>query len=84
MAILARGATPANTRRSLPGDPTDGQARYIEAAVNGVLIASLYLPNGNPRPGPKFAYKLAWFERLTAHAAELMAAGRAGGAGRRL
>jgi exodeoxyribonuclease III len=75
VAILARGATPVITRRALPGDPADDQARYIEAAVNGVLIASIYLPNGNPQPGPKFAYKLAWFERLRAHAAELLAAG---------
>ena len=75
VAILARGATPVLTRRALPGDPADTQARYIEAAVDGVLIGSLYLPNGNPRPGPKFDYKLAWFERLIAHAAELMAAG---------
>jgi exodeoxyribonuclease-3 len=75
VAILARGATPVITRRALPGDPTDYQARYIEAAVNGVLIASIYLPNGNPQPGPKFAYKLAWFERLIGHAAQLMAAG---------
>ena len=75
VAILARGATPVVTRRSLPGDPADDQARYIEAAVNGVLVASIYLPNGNPQPGPKFAYKLAWFDRLIAHAAGLMAAG---------
>ncbi len=75
VAILARGATPVITRRALPGDPADDQARYIEAAVNGVLIASIYLPNGNPQPGPKFAYKLAWCERLIAHAAQLMAAG---------
>jgi exodeoxyribonuclease-3 len=75
VAILARGATPVVTRRSLPGDPADDQARYIEAAVNGVLVASIYLPNGNPRPGPKFAYKLAWFDRLIAHAADLMAEG---------
>ena len=75
VAILARGATPVVTRRALPGDPADDQARYIEAAVDGVLIASLYLPNGNPWPGPKFDYKLAWFERLIAHAAELMSAG---------
>ena len=74
VAILARGATPVITRRALPGDPADQQARYIEAAVDGVLVASLYLPNGNPQPGPKFDYKLAWFERLIAHAAELMAA----------
>ena len=63
------------TRTALPGDPADAQSRYIEAAVNGVLIASLYAPNGNPQPGPKFAYKLAWMERLAAHAAELYAAG---------
>jgi exodeoxyribonuclease III len=73
VAILARGATPVLTRRALPGDPADNQARYIEAAVNGVLIASIYLPNGNPQPGPKFAYKLAWFDRLITHAAELTA-----------
>ncbi len=75
VAILARGATPVLTRRALPGDPDDLQARYIEAAVRGVLIASIYLPNGNPQPGPKFDYKLAWCDRLIAHAAELMAAG---------
>jgi exodeoxyribonuclease-3 len=63
------------TRSCLPGDARDVQARYIEAAVNGILIASLYLPNGNPQPGPKFNYKLAWFERLTTHAADLLAAG---------
>jgi len=74
VAILSRGATPVVTRRALPGDPSDDQARYIEAAVSGILIASIYLPNGNPQPGPKFAYKLAWFERLAAHAATLMAA----------
>jgi exodeoxyribonuclease-3 len=75
VAILARRATPVLTRRALPGDPADDQARYIEAAVNGVLIASIYLPNGNPQPGPKFDYKLAWFSRLAAHAAELLEAG---------
>jgi exodeoxyribonuclease-3 len=75
VAILARGAEPVLTRSRLPGDPSDDQARYIEAAVNGVLVASIYLPNGNPQPGPKFAYKLAWFERLIEHAAALMAAG---------
>jgi len=63
------------TRRSLPGDAAHKHARYIGAAVNGVLIASIYLPNGNPQPGPKFAYKLAWFERLLAHADSLIAAG---------
>ena len=75
VAILARGSTPILTRRSLPGDEADAQARYIEAAVSGVLIASIYLPNGNPQPGPKFAYKLAWFDRLIDHAATLVAAG---------
>ena len=75
VAILARGVEPVVTRTSLPGDPADQQARYIEAAVNGVLVASLYLPNGNPNPGPKFVYKLAWFERLIAHAAALRASG---------
>src|SRR6201985_809327 len=75
VAILARNQTPVLTRTSLPGDPRDHQARYIEAAVNGVLITSIYLPNGNPQPGPKFNYKLAWFERLLTHAAALMATG---------
>src|SRR6201995_1515222 len=75
VAILARDQAPVLTRAGLPGDPRDRQARYIEAAVNGVLITSIYLPNGNPQPGPKFVYKLAWFERLIAHAAGLMAAG---------
>ena len=73
VAILARGREPVITRRSLPGDPADKQSRYIEAAVNGILIGCLYLPNGNPQPGPKFEYKLAWFERLLAHAATLLA-----------
>lgn len=75
VAILAKGADPVVTRRGLPGDPDDQQARYIEAAVEGVLVASIYLPNGNPLPGPKFDYKLAWFERLQQHAAELLSAG---------
>jgi exodeoxyribonuclease-3 len=75
VAILARGSEPIVTRTELPGDPDDTQARYIEAAVNGVLIASLYAPNGNPQPGPKFKYKLAWMDRLAAHASELYAAG---------
>jgi exodeoxyribonuclease-3 len=75
VAILARDHAPVLTRSSLPGNPEDRQARYIEAAVNGVLITSIYLPNGNPQPGPKFQYKLAWFERLITHAAELMMTG---------
>jgi len=75
VAILARGHTPVLTRSRLPGNPEDRQARYIEAAVNGVLISSIYLPNGNPQPGPKFTYKLAWFERLITHAAKLIRTG---------
>src|SRR5436190_15882293 len=64
VAILARNHAPVLTCASLPGNPEDHQARYIEAAVQGVLVTSIYLPNGNPQPGPKFNYKLAWFERL--------------------
>ena len=75
VAILARGTTPIETRRGLPGDPEDNQSRYIEAAVNGILIGCLYLPNGNRAPGPKFDYKLRWFERLAAHAQGLIDAG---------
>lgn len=75
VAILARDAEPVLTQTTLPGDPTDVQARYIEAAVRGIVIGSIYLPNGNPQPGPKFVYKLAWFERLIAHAATLREAG---------
>ena len=63
------------SRRALPGDAADSHARYIEAAVEGVLIASIYLPNGNPQPGPKFDYKLAWFERLLTHARALADSG---------
>ena len=74
VAILARDNEPLVTRTELPGDPTDVQSRYIEAAVKGVLFISLYAPNGNPQPGPKFDYKLAWMERLATHAAELYAA----------
>ncbi|MFS0742109.1 exodeoxyribonuclease III [Brevundimonas sp. 3P9-tot-E] len=73
VAILSRGGAPVLTRRSLPGDAADKQSRYIEAAVDGVLIACLYLPNGNPQPGPKFDYKLAWFDRLKRHALSLVA-----------
>jgi bifunctional non-homologous end joining protein LigD len=73
VALLSRGFDPIEIRPALPGDPEDKQARYIEAAINGVVVACLYLPNGNPQPGPKFHYKLAWFERLIEHAASLMA-----------
>lgn len=75
VAILGRGTAPVLTRTELPGDPGDTQSRYIEAAVNGVLVTSLYAPNGNPQPGPKFDYKLRWNERLLAHAGELFATG---------
>jgi len=75
VAMLSRVGDIHETRRGLPGDPDPAQSRYIEAAVNGMLVAGLYLPNGNPRPGPKFDYKLAWFDRLIDHAAELLATG---------
>ena len=76
VAILARDTQPIEVRRSLPGDTKDEHARYIEAAVDGLLVACLYLPNGNPQPGPKFDYKLAWFERLIRHAATLYGCGQ--------
>jgi exodeoxyribonuclease III len=69
VAILARKTEPVLIRTALPGDRDDSEARYIEAAVRGMVIACLYLPNGNPQPGPKFDYKLAWFKRLHKHAA---------------
>jgi exodeoxyribonuclease-3 len=72
VAILSRGGDIQESRRGLPGDPEDLHSRYIEAIVNGVVIGCLYLPNGNPAPGPKFDYKLAWFQRLTLHAAQLL------------
>ena len=75
VAILSRIGEPIVTRRSLPGAPEDRQSRYIEAAIAGVLVGCLYLPNGNPRPGPKFDYKLAWCDRLVAHAGSLVKAG---------
>jgi len=71
VAILARAAEPIERRRGLPGDPTDLHSRYIEAQVEDIVIGCLYLPNGNPQPGPKFDYKLAWFERLIRYAAKL-------------
>lgn len=73
VAILGRDCEPVVTRTRLPGEPEDRQSRYIEGAVNGVLIATIYAPNGNPQPGPKFKYKLTWMKRLLAHAAELYA-----------
>jgi exodeoxyribonuclease III len=76
VAILARDADPIEIRRGLPGDPDDSHSRYIEAAVGGIVVGCLYLPNGNPQPGPKFDYKLAWFERLIEHASGLFASGQ--------
>jgi exodeoxyribonuclease-3 len=72
VAILRRGGKPVLTRRGLPGDKSDIQARYIEAAADGVLVSCIYLPNGNPQPGAKFAYKLTWFDRLIEHASTLL------------
>lgn len=73
VALLSRIGEIHETQRGLPGDPEDAQSRYMEAAIGGVIVAGLYLPNGNPRPGPKFDYKMRWFERLSARAAELIA-----------
>lgn len=73
VAILARGETPAEVTRGLDGEPEDDHSRYIEADVRGVRIASIYLPNGNPVPGPKFDYKIRWMARLRARAARIMA-----------
>ena len=72
VAILARDAEPVVIRRALPGDDSDGHSRYIEAGVDGMVVACLYAPNGNPQPGPKFDYKNAWMERLLRHARELL------------
>ena len=74
VAILARDAQPVVTHRTLPGDSADSQSRYIEAAIEGVLVTSIYAPNGNPQPGPKFDYKLAWLDRLIEHARSLIEA----------
>ena len=73
VAILAKGATPSEVTRGLEGEPEDEHSRYIEADVNGVRIASIYLPNGNPVPGPKFEYKIRWMARLRARAAQIWA-----------
>lgn len=72
VAILSKYGQPQETQRGLPGDPEDVHSRYIEATINDITIGCLYLPNGNPAPGPKFDYKLAWFDRLTQHAAGLL------------
>jgi exodeoxyribonuclease-3 len=73
VAILADGAEPVEVMRGLPGGPEDEQSRYLEAYVFGLRVACIYLPNGNPQPGPKFDYKLAWMARLRARMAELKA-----------
>lgn len=75
VAILARDAEPLESRRGLPGFPEDEQSRYLEAAVHGVIVGCLYLPNGNPQPGPKFDYKLRWFEHFIEHAQQLWDSG---------
>ncbi len=75
VAILAKNAQPVEIRRGLPGDPDDTHSRYIEAAIDGMIVGCLYLPNGNPAPGPKFDYKLRWFDRLAEHAGSLLAIG---------
>lgn len=75
VAILAKGMAPVEIRRELPGNAADDQSRYLEAAIDGIVVACLYLPNGNPQPGPKFEYKLAWFERLITHAQSLYDSG---------
>ena len=75
VAILARGETPKETRRGLPGDPDDTHSRYIEATVGRITVGCLYLPNGNPAPGPKFDYKLKWFERFITYAKSLIEEG---------
>ncbi|MBX9860173.1 MAG: exodeoxyribonuclease III [Sphingomonas sp.] len=73
VAILARGTTPVERQKGLGGEPEDDHSRYIEAEVDGLVVASIYLPNGNPQPGPKFEYKLRWIDRLRARALELLA-----------
>src|SRR5581483_10056075 len=73
VAILSRGSAPKERRRVLPGDPKDSHSRYIEAEIGDFIVACLYLPNGNPAPGPKFDYKLMWFARLIMHAEQLLA-----------
>ena len=76
VAILARGMEPLEICRGLPNDPDENQSRYLQAAVHGVIVGCVYLPNGNPQPGPKFDYKLEWFGQLIAHAATLLETGR--------
>jgi exodeoxyribonuclease III len=72
VALLSRVGEPVETRRSLPDDPDPAQSRYIEAAICGILVGNMYAPNGNPMPGPKFDYKLAWLDALIAHAKDLL------------
>ena len=77
VAVLARGADPIERRRGLDGEPEDEHSRYLEVEIGDLVIASIYLPNGNPRPGPKFDYKLRWLDRLAARARELLLEERA-------
>ncbi|KQN83924.1 exodeoxyribonuclease III [Sphingomonas sp. Leaf67] len=77
VAVLARGADPVERQRGLSGEPEDDHSRYLEAEVDGLIVASIYLPNGNPQPGPKFDYKLRWIDRLRDRAAALLAEERA-------
>src|SRR3546814_14582211 len=77
LAILARGEDPVEVKRGLEGEPEDEHSRYIEADVKGLRVASIYLPNGNPQPGPKFDYKLRWMKRLRDRATEILEIGRA-------
>ena len=73
VAVLARGTVPVERRRGLDGEPEDDHSRYLECEIDGLVVASLYLPNGNPRPGPKFEYKLRWIDRLADRARALLA-----------
>ncbi len=84
LRFLRKALEPQERRRGLPNDPDDTHSRYLEASVNGIIVGSIYLPNGNPQPGPKFDYKLAWFQRLIDHAAELVGQRRTGCPGGRL
>ncbi|MDE0879405.1 MAG: exodeoxyribonuclease III [Sphingomonas bacterium] len=73
VAVLAKGRTPVERQRGLAGEPEDEQSRYLECEVDGLVVASIYLPNGNPQPGPKFDYKLRWIDRLAARARDILA-----------
>jgi len=76
VAILSKIAKPVISRTALPGDDEDDQSRYLEVKIEDLIIGCIYLPNGNPVPGPKFDYKMKWFERLDAHAEMLITSGK--------